>query len=129
LRPWRAHLRDQGLSPGRGVETPTSPHDPTACDVQHDLRHQRRLSPTTMRDDLETARCCLRGRGGTPPPPPEVLCAHAMTDGMGPQARRSSPARATWLATARRSVGRVLCQRGVLANDRTHAVPTVPPGR
>jgi site-specific recombinase XerD len=129
LRQWLEHLRDQALIPGRVVEPPTSPHDPLACDFQHYLLHQRRLSPTTVRDDLETARCFLRGRFGTQPPRSEVLCSQDMTDFMWQQARRYSPARAKLLATALRSFFRLLFQRGVIANDLTHAVPTVPSWR
>jgi len=126
LRQWLEHLRDQGLIPVRVVETHTSPHDRIACDFQHSLLHQRRLSPTTVRDDLETVRCFLRSRFGTQPPRLEVLCPQDITDFMLQQARRYSPARAKLLATALRSFFRFLFQCGVIANDLTHAVPTVP---
>src|SRR2546422_8449138 len=42
------------------------------------------------------------------------------------QARLYSPARAKLLATALRSFFRFLFQHGVIANDLTHAVPTIP---
>lgn len=129
LRQWLEHRRDQGLIPVRVVETNTSPHDHIACDFPHGLLHQRRLSPTTVRDDIETVRCFLRGRFGTQPPRLEVLCPQDMTDFRLQQARRSSPARATLLATARRSFFRLLFHHGVIAHDRTHAVPTGPHGR
>jgi site-specific recombinase XerD len=126
LRQWLEHLRDQGLIPVRGVETNTSPHDYIACDFQHYLLHQRRLSPTTVRDYIETVRCFLCSRFGTQPPRLAILCPQDITAFMLQQARRYSPARAKLLATALRSFFRFLFQHGVIANDLTHAVPTIP---
>src|SRR5229473_383360 len=126
LRQWLEHLRDQGLIPVRVVETNTSPHDHIACDFQHYLLHQRRLSPTTVRDYIETVRCFLCSRFGPQPPRLEILCPQDITAFMLQQTRRYSPARAKLLATALRSFFRFLLQRGAIVNDLAHAVPTVP---
>src|SRR5438128_9129694 len=126
LRRWREHLREQGLIPVRVVEINKGPHDRIVCHFQHYLLQQRGLAPRTVRDSLDTVQRFLSGRFGAQPCRLEVLCPQDITNFMVQQPRRYSPARAKVLATALRSFGRFLLQRGVIANDLAQAVPTVP---
>jgi hypothetical protein len=108
------------------VETDVRACDRIACDVQHDLLHQRGLAPTTVRASLDTVRRVLRTRLGAQPRRLAALGPQDSTDVMRRQRRRYRPARAQVLATARRSCCHVWLQRGAIATDRAHAVPPVP---
>ena len=82
-----------------------------------------------MRYALDLVRRWLGERCGRAPLRLAALGPHDRTTVMWQQARRYSPARAQLIATAWRSLFRVLRQRGARANDRAKAVPTVPHGR
>jgi site-specific recombinase XerD len=126
LQRWLEQLRDDRVIPVPVVETDTGAGGRLVCDFQHYLRHQRCLAPTTVEYDLDTVRRFLRERFGTQPLRLEARCAQDVTGFMVQQARRYRPGHAKWLATARRSFIRFLLQHGVLTNDLTNAVPTVP---
>lgn len=120
------HLRDQGLIPARVARPHTEPYDRIACDFQHYLIQQRALAPSTVRSYLDTVRRFLHARFGSQPLRLETLSPQDITDFMVQQARRYSPGHAKLLATALRSFFRFLLQRGAIATDLAHAVPTVP---
>jgi hypothetical protein len=126
LRRVREHLREQGLMPARVVDTRMGPHDRMARDFRHYLRQQRGLAPSTVQDYLTTVRRFLSARFGAHPLRLAALGPQASTAFMVQQTRRDSPARAQWLATARRSFCRFVLQRGAIAPDLAHAVPTGP---
>jgi hypothetical protein len=125
-RRWLAHRRDQGRMPARVVETRMGPHDRRASDVRHSRLQQRGLAPSTVQDDRHPVRRVLSARVGAHPLRLAARGPQDLTDVRGQQTRRYRPARAQLRATALRSLCRVWLQRGAIAHDRAHAVPTVP---
>lgn len=126
LRRLLEHLRDQGIIPIPIVETDISDSDRLVGDFQHYLLEQRCLAPTTVDYYLKTVQRFLRERFSTQPLNLEALCPQDITDFMIRQARLYSSGRAKLFATALRSFFRFLLQRGAVAHDLAHAVPTVP---
>jgi hypothetical protein len=125
-RRWLAQLRAHGVLPLPRAEARPRAGARIARALQHSRGAQRGWAPTTGPSSHDTVRRLLDQRCGPQALPLAALGPPDVSTFRLQPARCESPAHAQVSATARRSVCRFFCQRGVIANDGAKAVPTVP---